>query len=117
MVHSKNPTNQRIDHLPTLMSTAHLPPLIMPQPNSSSSSSDFSLMRDNTQTKLNSIVETPKKVSTPKEVEPQLMSNLEFEPQIQGYFIEPIEQSEVVIPAKKEEKIVITTSETDALYN
>ena len=115
MVHSKNPTNQRNDHLPPLLSTDHLPPLIMPQAHSSSSSSDFSLMRDNTQTKLNSIIETPKKVSTYKE--PQLITNQEFEPQIQGYFIEPIEQSEMVIPVKKEEKIVITTSETDLLYN
>ena len=105
MVHSKNPTNQRNDHLPPLMPQAH------------SSSSDFSLMRDITQTNLNSIIETPKKVSTYKEIEPQSMSNQEFEPQIQGYFIEPIEQSETVIPVKKEEKIVITTSETDALYN
>jgi len=104
MVHSKNPIN---DHLPPLMSQAH----------SSATSSDFSLMRDNTQTKLNSIKEAPKKVSTYKEIEPQSMSNQEFEPQIQGYFIEPIEQSEMVIPVKKEEKIVITTSETDLLYN
>ena len=117
MVHSKNPTNQRKDHLPPLLSTDHLPPLIMPQAHSSSSSSDFSLMRDNTQTNLNSIIDTPKKVSTYKEIEPQSMSNHEFEPQIQGYFIEPIEQSEMVIPVKKEEKIVITTSETDLLYN
>ncbi len=114
MVHSKNPANQRNDHLPPLMST-HSPPLIIPQAHSSASSSDFSLMRDNTQTKLNSIIETPKKVSTYKE--PQLMSNQEFEPQIQGYFVEPIEQSETVIPVKKDEKNVITTSETDALYN
>jgi ATP-dependent 26S proteasome regulatory subunit len=113
MVHSKIPThpiaNQNRDKLPPLMSQAHS--------SSSSSSSDFSIMRDKTQTKLNSINESSKKLSAYQEIKPQLMSNFDFEPQIQGYFIEPIEQSETIIPVKKEEKIVISTSETDALYN
>ena len=85
MVHSKIPThpiaNQNRDKLPPLMSQAH---------SSSSSSSDFSIMRDKTQTKLNSINESSKKLSAYKEIEPQLMSNFDFEPQIQGYFIESI---------------------------
>ena len=102
MVHSK------------IMLTTHLPPQT---PQAHAFSSDFSLMRENTQKQLNSIVEPSKKISMHNEIEPQLMAHLDVVPQVQGYFIEPIEQSETVMTVKKEEEIVITTSETDALYN
>ena len=105
MVHSKNsnPKKINVDRLPPLMPEAH----------ASSWLEEYNFKRENTQPQLN----LDKKESCTKiEAEP----NFESEAQIQNFFIEPFnEQGEVVVRAveKKPEKVVITASETDALYN
>ena len=106
MVHSKNynPKKINVDRLPPLMPEAH----------TTSWLEEYNFKRENTQPQLNSDM---KESYTKIEVEP----NFEFEAQIQNFFIEPFNEQigEVVVMAveKKPEKIVITTSETDALYN
>ena len=106
MVHSKNynPKKINVDRLPPLMPEAH----------TTSWLEEYNFKRDNTQPQLN----LDKKESYTKiKAEP----NFESEAQMQNFFIEPFneQQGELVVRAveKKPEKIVITTSETDALYN
>ena len=94
----------------------HLPPLIIPQ------SSEFSLMRENTQAQLDLIKEPAKSVATQKQVEknkPRLVDTSdEFDKQIHGFFVEPMQQSETKVeePGKKEETLVITTEQTEAMF-
>ena len=74
-------------------------------------------MRENTQTQLNLAKEPLDKASsqTQKENESGLDDAAsKFDANIQGFFLEPIAQSNE--PLKKEEKIVIVTEETEAIF-
>jgi len=83
-----------------------------PVPNGHASK-ELSFVPQNSRTQLNSIIESPTNMSYQKQVEAE-------EPKFVfgNFFIEPQSEAEIAKPGeKKEEKIVITTSETDALYN
>jgi len=55
--------------------------------------------------------------TTQKEIEGNQSRNIELTKPIQDFFNKPIEQSGDEVPSKKVEKIVITTEETDAIFN
>jgi hypothetical protein len=86
------------------------------------SSSGFSLMRENTQTQLNLIKEPTTIKSTQKQVDEKNLSlensNYDYDKQIHGFFIEPIQQGDesAKVTVKKEEKIVIKTQETEEIF-
>jgi hypothetical protein len=97
----------------------HLQPLNSTPNDYSLSTVDFGTMRENIQTRLSSPIKESSTTKPIEMIEPEF--NFDFEPQMQNFFNNPFmeHQSEEFVKAveKKEEKIMITTSETDALYN
>jgi len=101
-------SNQKKDHLPPLT----------PE-DRSSTSTELSLNREITPAQTHSLIESSVQDSIGKTIteEDKPKHDFDFEAQNQNSIIQPFDQTEARAPLKKEEKIMVSTSETDALYN